>query len=167
MNKGIDLAKGEWLYFLGTDDKLCGNNTLEKVFNKKINNTTKIVFGNIEYNFKNKQSEIFNSSWSFKFWLKNTLHHQSAFYRKDLFTTQKFSKDYKILADYALNLSFFCKKVKVEKVNQTISICNPYGISKNKNWPHYKEEIKLKTDVSSKLLQPVFFIIAFLKFITK
>lgn len=30
MNKGIDLVKGEWLYFLGTDDRIEANNTFEK-----------------------------------------------------------------------------------------------------------------------------------------
>ena len=30
MNKGIGLAKGDWLYFMGSDDTLFENTTLEK-----------------------------------------------------------------------------------------------------------------------------------------
>ncbi len=30
MNKGIEMAKGEWLYFLGSDDYILENSTLEK-----------------------------------------------------------------------------------------------------------------------------------------
>ena len=32
MNKGIDKAQGEWLYFLGSDDWLLNNCVLEEIF---------------------------------------------------------------------------------------------------------------------------------------
>jgi glycosyltransferase involved in cell wall biosynthesis len=33
MNKGIKIANGEWVYFLGSDDKLSSNNALQEIFN--------------------------------------------------------------------------------------------------------------------------------------
>jgi hypothetical protein len=107
------------------------------------------------------------SSWSKKLWIKNALHHQSLFYRKELFAIQKYSLKYKILADYAFNLNLYKKRIKIKIVNEIIAICGTKGLSKEYNWNLYKEEIELKTSESSLLLKPIFFLIAFLKYLLK
>lgn len=168
MNKGINLAKGKWLFFLGADDKLYKNTTLDKIFTVKYEPNTKIILGNIEYQFlKEKKKKLFVSSWSSKIWFKNIVHHQSAFYKKELFHAQKFNTNYKILADYSLNLTFFKEKINVTKIDLTICTCSPYGVSKNKKWNQYKEEINLKTNASHIVLKPLFFTLSFFKFILK
>jgi len=174
MNKGISIAKGEWLYFLGTDDCLFNKTTLATIFSKPILDQTKILIGKIKYDWKEKDSVfikrkdgLFTSSWSKKLWIKNSLHHQSLFYRKKLFTSRKYSLKYKILADYAFNLRLYKKGIKIKMVDKTIAVCRTTGLSKQYNWNLYKEEIELKTEESSILLKPLFFFIAFVKFLLK
>ena len=45
MNKGIKLAKGEWVYFLGSDDRFYDETILDKVSLYK--SFSKIIYGNV------------------------------------------------------------------------------------------------------------------------
>ena len=48
MNKGMSLAKGDWLYFLGSDDTFYNSRVLSHVSNAIGNTTKKVVYGNVE-----------------------------------------------------------------------------------------------------------------------
>ncbi|SNR16818.1 Probable transmembrane protein of unknown function. Putative glycosyl transferase, group 2 family protein [Tenacibaculum jejuense] len=152
MNKGIDLANGEWLYFMGADDKLFFNLTLASIFSSNDFDDKNLIIGNITY----PKNQNFYSSFSSKLWIKNTLHHQSVFYKKILFRNIKYDTSFKVLADYHFNLYLFRNKVNHIKINETIAICGAEGISKNYNWNLYKEDIRLKIK-NSNILFAIFF----------
>ncbi len=174
MNKGISLSRGKWLYFLGSDDKLYDENVLKSIFDKEENDSYEMIIGKIKYDW-NKHDSVFNrfkddfvsSTWSKKIWLKNTVHHQSIFYKKDLFLENNYSLKYKILSDYAFNLKLFKKRKKAKIVKDVIAVCGTNGISKKYNWNLYKEEIRLKTMESSLLLKPFFILLCGFKFLIK
>jgi putative colanic acid biosynthesis glycosyltransferase len=173
MNKGVSLSSGKWLYFLGADDSLKDETILENIA-KELQPNFDVVSGKIQYLFTNsdtrqikKNNGIFSSKWSNKLWIKHTVHHQSTFYKRELFNENKFNTNYKVLADYAFNLGVFTSEKNVKIIPNIIAFCSSKGISKNYNWSLYKEEIKFKTKVSSKLLWPLFFKIAFLKYFFK
>jgi len=173
MNKGISLSRGKWLYFLGSDDSLKDDTTLENIA-IELQSNFDVVSGKIQYLFTNsdsrqikKRNGIFSSKWSKKLWIKNTVHHQATFYKRELFDENQYNTNYKVLADYEINLRLFKNKKRVKTIPNIIAFCNSKGISKNYNWSLYKEEIKFKTKLSSKLLWPLFFKIALLKFLFK
>jgi len=174
MNKGILESKGEWLYFLGDDDQLYTENTLDAIFSQPVENHAKMIIGSIQYNLKkgdkvyaNKGNGIVVSSWSKKLWIKNSIHHQGVFYKRELFSNLKYDLKYNILADHALNLILFKKGIGVKIIDDIIALCGTNGQSKNYSWDLYKEEITLKIGESSLLLKPVFMIIGFSKFLLK
>lgn len=173
MNKGVSLSNGKWLYFLGADDTLKDENVLEKIA-KELQPDFDVVSGKIQYKFTDSDSKqvkknkgIFSSKWSKKLWIKNTIHHQATFYQRGLFLENQFNTNYKILADYEFNLQLYKNKKSVKIIPNIIAFCSSSGVSKNYTWSLYKEEILLKTNLSSKLLWPLFFKIALLKYLFK
>jgi len=173
MNKGVALSKGEWLYFLGADDCLFSSNSLNLI-SGALEETADILLGAIQYDIKTSDSAfvkknkgVFISKWSFIMWIKNTTHHQSIFYNRRVFDKNKYATHLSILADYALNLKLFKKKITVKTTSIIIASCKTTGVSKSYGWELYQEEIQLKTALSSKLLQPLFFTIAALKYMIK
>ncbi len=173
MNKGIELAKGEWLYFLGSGDVLHNKNILSEVFFRLSYENIGLIAGKIVYNgFRkpfvySKNKKVKNINWSKRMWLLNGLHHQGTFYKKELFNDRNYTLKYKTLSDYHLNLQLLKADVKCVILDLVIANCNSDGISKTGNWKIYKEEINLKTDLSSILFRPFFFSIAFTKFLSR
>lgn len=174
MNKGIAYSKGDWLFFLGAGDKLIQKNVLSQV-EISLSKSYDLVIGNITYekdvsnstSFKKSNKGLFKSHFSNLLWIKNTVHHQSVFYKKQIFYKNKFNINYKVLADYDLNLRLFKNKVKVKKNNICVASCDASGISKQYNWGLYKEGIVVKTNNSNIIFKPFFYLLAILKFCIK
>ncbi len=140
MNKAIDKSNGDWLYFMGADDCLT-KNSLTTIFNNNLDGF-EIVFGNIKYT----NNTNFRSEFSKKLLLKNSLHHQGTLYHKRCFYGKNFNTNYAILADYDFNLQLFFEQKKALYINTDFAVCGREGISKQKGWPHYKEEFLIKKE---------------------
>lgn len=174
MNKGIEKSKGQWLYFLGSDDQLYDSNVLMNIFKNDIGSEVDLIIGNIKYDSKdkgahhlNKHGGIRKSNWSSRLWLTNSVHHQSVFYRRAVFENTSYDLSYKILADYDFNLRLFKQGRQAKLSNELIAFCGANGLSKDYQWLMYKEEIRLKISQSSPLLSPFFYVLAFLKYLLK
>ncbi len=174
MNKGISLASKDWLYFLGADDQLYSKEVLNSVFREPISNRFELIIGSVKYDLKENDivythtvEGLVKPSWSLKLWLKNSVHHQAIFYRREVFKNEKYSLKYKILADHAMNLTLYTKKAKAKIIDDIIAICGTEGLSKDYSKEMYDEEVRLKVDQSSMLLKPLFSIMAMLKYYIK
>jgi putative colanic acid biosynthesis glycosyltransferase len=110
MNKGVNLANGEWIYFLGGDDILQPG-ILKQILPYLIE-PYKIVFGDVIFDNKN----IMKSFLGVRTLLQNTLHHQSAFYRSSLFEDFQYDCTLFIQADYELNLRTYIQDLPVKYV---------------------------------------------------
>ena len=112
MNKGIKLAKGDWLYFLGSDDTLYDYKVLEDV-NELINNTTSlIIYGNVLINGNAgwaNDTQIYDGLFNLEKLLKRNISHQAIFYSKKIIKKESYNLDYKVCADYDLNLKLYSK----------------------------------------------------------
>ncbi len=173
MNKGIQLSKGKWLYFLGADDRLFNIDVFFKFSKLSFSNKTSIIAGKVQYHkddvpfIYSKKKSIKNPSWNFSMWIRNGLHHQGTFYKRVLFKKNKFDLKFTILADYAFNLNAYRKKVQCFKTDLTIAKCSGKGISKSGTWTLYKEECSLKIKESSLVFGLFHYFVIIVKFLLR
>lgn len=108
MNKGIKIAKGDYLYFLNSGDKLHAADVLEKVFEG--NNNEAFVCGNFETEYQNSiklETPYRGRDWSFSLYdiYSTYLCHQAFFIHKSNFEKYGlYSEDLRITADWELFL---------------------------------------------------------------
>ena len=174
MNKGIEHSKGEWLYFLGSDDVLFDSNSISQFFNVEISSNIKVLLAKIKYNGRKEDSFLLRlnkgvktSKFTNLIWLNNTIHHQAVVYRKSVFLEKKYSLKYKILSDYHFNINLHRNRINYIVKNYIVAVCGTNGISKNYNWKLYQEELKLKVNLTSVLMKPFFFLLVSTKYIIK
>jgi len=139
MNKGIVVASGQWINFLGSDDIILSNavNNILKYLNKK----NIAVYGNVIMKTTNK---VYDGKFNyFKLFFKRNICHQSIFYNAKIIKRYSFNLKYSILADYALNLVIFIDKYFIY-APYIIAIYNDKGKSSNiVDYNFKKDKIKL------------------------
>ena len=121
MNKGITISKGEWLIFLGSDDKLYSNHVLQDVARIiEAEDKYQVLYGNV-------YSTRFNGFYDGEFdenkiFYKN-ICHQSVFFRKTVFQLiGQFELKYKAHSDWHHNMKWFLNKlIKNKYINLIIA----------------------------------------------
>jgi glycosyltransferase involved in cell wall biosynthesis len=126
MNKGLDAARGDWIFFLGSDDVLYNRSAISDVATF-LDKDMSLVFGNIMYN----DGKIVKSRFNIITLLHNTVHHQSALYNASLFRNWRYDSKLRLIADYELNLRIYLEKLKYRHIDNIISICDQRGQSRN------------------------------------
>lgn len=145
MNKGISLAQGEWLYFLGSDDCLFESNTLEQVFATKKIDSLKVIYGNVLF----KHSKIrYDGKFSFFKLNDKNICHQAIFYRKSVFEKLgNYEIKYKGLADWVLNIRWFTSELSYSYIDLTVAIYNEDGYCfNNPDTEFIKDQQRIKSD---------------------
>lgn len=109
MNKGIDIAKGKWLYFLGSDDKLHNNNVLEEVFKQITIINSDCLYGNAKIIGDTswaKDGALYDGYFDLNKLLLKNICHQAIFYQRE-FVMNKigyFNIHYKTCSDWDFNM---------------------------------------------------------------
>lgn len=128
MNKGIDLANGEWIYFLGADDFLLEKNTLESVVELIDKEVYDVIYGNVISFYFN---DIYAGEFTYSKFEKQNICHQAIFFNKKVFTKiGKFNLKYKVLADWEHNIRwFYNNNVRYKYINIIIANYSGDGFS--------------------------------------
>jgi len=128
MNKGVKLAKGDWIYFMGADDILV--NCLHKVA-KYLRSKKHIYYGDVYLPEKNK---VYSGCFKWHTLVSKNINHQSIFYPKQVFAKYKYDLQYPILADYDLNLRIWAeRKFYFKYIPVLVALHQPTGVSSHKS----------------------------------
>jgi glycosyltransferase involved in cell wall biosynthesis len=124
MNKGIDLAGGEWINFMNSGDWFYGNDILKDVFLIHIDNTIGVIYGSTCKIYpKYKKIDIPPQIG----YMKRSLPfcHQSSFVRRALMN-RKFDMRFKQAADNAFFYDLYKDNISFLYVNKTIANYEAY-----------------------------------------
>jgi glycosyltransferase involved in cell wall biosynthesis len=124
MNKGLLIAKGDYIYFTGSDDIIV-NSWMNLKGKLKSNNT--IYYGNVYLPFSNR---IYDGRFSFFKLLTKNISHQAIFYPRSVFKKYKYSDKYLLVADFHLNLLINSdRNFKFKYINLLIAVYSEKGTS--------------------------------------
>lgn len=104
MNKGVSIANGKFILFLGADDELLLN--LNDLISVLIDEDT-IYYGDVIVTPSNK---LYGGEFNVEKLLNRNICHQSIFYPSKIFKEFKFDLDYRLMADYVLNMRLWASK---------------------------------------------------------
>lgn len=125
LNRGIDLASGEWLYFIGCDDFLATDTILADV--ARLLDEKKHDYGvGIVHQFPS--GRIFWPRPATQ-WLFHSLHHQATFYHRRIFQKFRYDETLSIAADYELTLRVYLADYRLKTLNLPIAYCSESGTS--------------------------------------
>lgn len=127
MNKGITIAKGDWLYFIGSDDRLLNNDVLKNIFNSNIENYD-VIYGNV---LSDRLGGQYAGEFTLEKLMSQNICHQAIFFRKTVYKLiGNFETKYLSHADWDHNLRWFLNpKIRVKFVNLDIAEYGDGGFS--------------------------------------
>jgi len=124
-NKGWKMAKGEWIYYLGSDDVLTQDGLEKLIINS---DNSDVVYGNIIY--KSRTKEKYKISPPINKLKGNMISHQSLIMRRSILCELGgFNLIYKISADFDLLQKAYTYRKKFKYVPVTVAYFNDTGIS--------------------------------------
>lgn len=176
MNKGIKVAKGEFIIFMNSGDSFYENTVLEKV-NPLLIDEFDIYYGD-NYKIKpySKRKKTYPEKLSFAFFYSSCINHQSTFIRRRLFFDYfLYNENLKIVADWEFFIYTICVENRPCKyLKMTISNYDFTGMSSlmsnkslmdleksvvfNTYFTFFIEDWKLVNLIKSKRIQQLFYI---------
>lgn len=162
MNKGIDAAIGDFIYFLNANDAIFDEFTIEKVAECINDNPdARFIFGDTRYLKQNGDFFLdfaeYNNQDKNPLFIKQNIGHQTIFYDKTLFSEiGKYSEKLKICSDMKFNIEcLFVHKVKTVYIPTIIANLRWGGISscpENKNLIERERSAVMKQYFSKTLI---------------
>jgi glycosyltransferase involved in cell wall biosynthesis len=137
MNKGIQAATGDYIYFLNSDDYFCDNNVIAEIVAViRKDPSLELVYGDVlmqsgDQLVRQAQVPVLNRETL----CRHGFCHQSLFTRRDILVRSGgFSEDYPIVADGEWLARTLASEVKSLHISRDIATISLQGLSSTSNW---------------------------------
>lgn len=129
MNLAAKKAQGDYVIYMNAGDRFCGEDVLEKIYDKMENHHDDIIYGD-SYEYTERGELKLKRCM----YLKQILRvmpfcHQAVFVRRSLLLEEPFDLSYKIGADYNSFLRFYLAKRRFYYCRFPICVYDTNGIS--------------------------------------
>lgn len=143
MNKGIDMATGDWILFMNAGDLFYDKNIIENLCKKQYDSNVGIVYGDVELDF-GKSGKLIRSLQSFdEKDVTFELCHQGMMTRADILKKIKYDTSFRIMADLNSFKQIKNMGYKFEYIPITFATFQLGGISSSKPFHSLKESCRL------------------------
>ncbi|WP_026766644.1 glycosyltransferase family 2 protein [Selenomonas ruminantium] len=149
-NKGISMATGDYIYFLGSDDSLYDYTVISRVVDILSHEDIDLLCAGVWCVDENKKTEGYfgpMGAAADNFDGRNLIHHQGEFAKRDIIATRLFDTSFKVAADYNFFLScYYDENIKVRFKDIPIAFFSTQGASndeelrwqeQNRVWERY------------------------------
>jgi len=139
MNKGIDLATGDYILFLHSDDYLVNSSVLERA-SEYLGDRFDIFFFQVlhDINEQNQVSSNRSLGWLTNFKMGSC--HQGQLCSRKLFQKiGKFDTSFKIDMDYDLILRAYRAGASCNSVNMPLAVMRLIGVSSRRDWSSLRQ----------------------------
>lgn len=146
MNKGINMATGDWICFMNAGDTFVDDKTINCVFEEDIPENVGVIYGYTKTRrgrfrlnpFVERHPPYFQMGFC----------HQSSFVRTDIAKSLKFDEEYSVIADFNMMYQIHLKGYKFLNSGIDIAFFDLCGVSSNKKI-EIIEEIGKMQDISN------------------
>ena len=147
MNKGIAVAKGQYIIFLNSGDVFYDSEVLAHVFGKP--HSTDVIYGDwIQWHDKEKKV-LMNApkKLSLRFIFSDNICHQAMFIKSDCLKQSPYDESFTLYADWAKWITFAINGKTFEYVPYTICLFQMGGMSNTRLELIEKEHQRLQDEV--------------------
>lgn len=120
MNKGLKMASGDYLIFLGADDVFYDRDVLTRVA-AKVTDGHDVLYGDV---MLKKRQRLYNGAFSRWTWGHRNISHQCIFYPKSVYARYQYDEKYRSVADWDYNLRLLTIGIPFTYIGETICIFN-------------------------------------------
>lgn len=154
MNKGIAVAKGDFLLFLNSGDLFYDSNVLDTVL-PNLNSSTSIFYGDAVFVKGTTEKLVkFPKKLNFSFFFDDSLCHQATFLNKGLFLENNYNENFKIVSDWEFNIKNICLfNVRYQHLNEIICYYDFDGISSTQKKLEHHERYEVFDNYFSAYLE--------------
>lgn len=144
MNKGVDIASGEWVIFMNSGDIFADKDVMLNVFDEFVLDDCDVIYG--DFYFKNSKGKLIERRSNSLEKMEKALItcHQAIFTRLDLLKKRNFMENYQIIADYEWYLNAYIKKCRFHYIPIFMCIFDGSGISSTNDYDVFCECLSIR-----------------------